>query len=82
MQLLGSYAQTFLAYDFCSELFRVKYDNNWVHMYELAKVSLNNRGNELKSNERRSVDGNSVDNSFRSQASDQENQPPEFSETD
>ena len=25
-------------------------------MYELAKISLNNRGNELKSNERRSTD--------------------------
>ena len=37
-----------------SDLFQLKYEDEWVHMYELAKVSLNNRGNEIKSNERRS----------------------------
>ena len=39
-----------------SDLFQLKYEDRWVHMYELAKVSLNNRGNEIKSNERRSQD--------------------------
>ena len=47
---------------------------NWVHMYELAKISLNNRGNDLKSTERRSVD-NVSDLSSRSLNVDQENQP-------
>ena len=36
------------------ELFRLKYSKNWLAMYEHAKVSYNNRANELKSNERRS----------------------------
>ncbi|XP_075264349.1 uncharacterized protein LOC142356294 isoform X2 [Convolutriloba macropyga] len=40
------------------ELFQIKYDERWVHMYELAKISLNNKGNEIKSNERRSLDPN------------------------
>ncbi|XP_075249432.1 uncharacterized protein LOC142342120 [Convolutriloba macropyga] len=43
-----------------SELFRLKYESNWVHMYELAKISVNNRGNELKSNERRSNESGDV----------------------
>ena len=34
----------------------MKFDNKWVHMYELAKVSVNNRANEIKSIERRSGD--------------------------
>ena len=39
----------------CSiELFRLKYEEKWVHMYELAKASLNNRGNEIRSCKRRS----------------------------
>ena len=45
-----------------SDLFRLKYDENWLHMYELAKVSLNNRGNELKSNERKSGEGSEISN--------------------
>ena len=40
----------------CLELFQLKYENKWLHMYELAKASVNNRGNELKSCERRSLD--------------------------
>ena len=40
---------------FCfTDLFRLKYDVKWLHMYELAKVSLNKRGNEIKSVERKS----------------------------
>ena len=31
-----------------------------MHMYELAKISVNNRGNELKSNERRSNESGDV----------------------
>ena len=40
----------------CLDLFRLKYDDKWLHTYELAKASLNNRGNEIRSNERRSND--------------------------
>ena len=43
-------------FEFNLELFRMKYEGNWVHMYEIAKVSVNNRGNELKSSERRSTE--------------------------
>ena len=35
------------------DLFRKKYGCNWLHFYKLAKASLNNRGNEIKSQERR-----------------------------
>ena len=27
-------------FEFNLELFRMKYEGNWVHMYELAKVSI------------------------------------------
>ena len=39
---------------FASDLFQLKFEDKWVHMYELAKSSLINRGNEIKSSERRS----------------------------
>ena len=39
---------------FAAELFRLKYDDNWLAMYEHAKTSFNNRANELKSDERKS----------------------------
>ena len=39
------------------DLFKLKFDNKWLPMYELAKVSLNNRGNEIKFLERRSQEG-------------------------
>ena len=39
-----------------SDLFRLKFEEKWVHMYELAKVSLINKANEIKSIERRSSD--------------------------
>ena len=52
MLQVGVYCLHFL------ELFQIKYDERWVHMYELAKISLNNKGNEIKSNERRSLDPN------------------------
>ena len=39
---------------FSLDLFRLKYDQKWVPMYKLAKVSLNNKGNEIRSAERRS----------------------------
>ena len=34
--------------------FRLKNEQKWIPMYELAKVSLNNKGNEIRSAERRS----------------------------
>ena len=34
----------------------MKYDKRWISQYELAKVSLNNVGNEIRSNERKSVE--------------------------
>ena len=36
------------------DLFQLKYEDKWVHTYELAKASLNNRGNEIRCYERRS----------------------------
>ena len=36
------------------DLFRLKYEDKWLHTYELAKASLNNRANEIRSIERRS----------------------------
>ena len=38
----------------CLDLFQLKYEDKWVHTYELAKASLNNRGNEIRCYERRS----------------------------
>ena len=62
-------------------MFQLKYDDKWLHMYELAKVSLNNRGNEIKSVERRSlelrdnnceVNGQSSSNSASGQQEEQQ----------
>ena len=39
---------------FTSDLFRLKYEDQWLHCYELAKASLNNRANEIRSGERKS----------------------------
>ena len=58
---------------FCLQLFRLKYESGWIHMYELAKISINNKGNELKSDERRSNDLSETQN--RSVGSVEINQP-------
>ena len=36
------------------ELFQLKYGDRWLHMYEVGKISLNNRGNELSAEDKRS----------------------------
>ena len=38
----------------CLDLLRLKYENKRLQTYELAKASLNNRANEIRSFERRS----------------------------
>ena len=40
-----------------TDLFQLKYEDKWLGMYELAKISINNRGNEIRSSERRSREG-------------------------
>ena len=39
---------------FILDLFKLKFEEKWFPMYELAKSSLNNRGNEIRSSERKS----------------------------
>ncbi|XP_075246154.1 uncharacterized protein LOC142339780 [Convolutriloba macropyga] len=41
------------------ELFQLKFESKWIAPYELAKVSLNNMGNEIRSQERRSNEARS-----------------------
>ena len=52
--LKGIRLLTLRSFLLCLDLFRLKYEDKWLPMYELAKTSLNNRGNEIKSCERRS----------------------------
>ena len=51
----------FCQYTLFLELFQLKFEEKWLHMYELAKVSINNRGNEIRSMERRSFESREND---------------------
>ena len=61
---------------FFAELFELKFEEKWVAPYELAKVSLNNKGNEIRSSERRSNEGKPAMEEAEKENSDIENRSP------
>ena len=57
----------------CVDLFQLKFDSKWLSTYELAKVSLNNKGNEIRSAERRSNEARVFPEEQRERCTSREN---------